>query len=147
MKKGEQRTAWGIGLAALPKTDRGRREPIEPAASAVVREFLRDVHGLFSEAVNTLRNDGFEASLEPPVVDEVTEESTFVLLVSRPGVAGSFHSLRCERNEGLDMRLVIDLEQSWQEWSSFAIDREPESPLIFIEDSLVRLNDKVREGR
>lgn len=140
---------WQQILASMPESDVGGREPVEPAASAVVAGFLRDVHRFFQGESIRYRNAGLEAHVEPSSVAEINSDSTVGLTVSVPDKSGSSHTLHCKRKIplGLDVRLLIDREQLWQEWSSFALDRKPESPWIFVESSFAAFDKKVqREG-
>jgi len=138
---------WQDVLVSMPARDIGGREPVEPAASVVVEGFLHDVHRRFEESAAIYRGNGLEARVEPLSPAEINSELSVGLLVARPGRIGSSHTLRCQRNQGLDMCLWIDREQLWQENCSFALDREPEPPSVMVESSLASLERKVQGER
>lgn len=140
-------SAWLALLSVMPPRATGGREPVEPAASKIVQRFLRDVWRIFEERVVVYKSRGLVASVEPPSATLIAPESSVGLHVSRSGKAGAFHSLHCEREVGLNMCLVLDRNQLWQEHVSFALDREPESPWTFVEGHLARLEAKIEGGR
>lgn len=147
MKHPLESESWQDVLTSMPARDIGGREPVEPAASAVVKGFLHDVHQRFEERAAAYRENGLEARVEPISSAEIGSESGVVLLVSRPNRIGSSHTLRCQRSQGLDMHLWIDREQLWQERTSFALDREPESPSVMVESSLASFERKFEGER
>lgn len=147
MEHRSEAKSWQDVLASMPARDIGGREPLEPTASAVVEGFLHDVHRRFEESASVYRDSGLEAGVEPLSAAEINSGSSVVLLVARPNRIGSSHTLRCQRNQGLDMYLWIDREQLWQERCSFSLDREPEPPSEMVELSLASLDRKVQGER
>jgi hypothetical protein len=67
--------SWQDILTSMPARDIGGREPVEPAASAVVKGFLQDVHWRFEERAAAYRESGLEAKVEPISPAEISSES------------------------------------------------------------------------
>ncbi len=147
MSDEEKQAAWKRTLESMPRREAGGREAVEPTASSVVQQFLRDVHHRFEAAASAFRLARLEATIEPSTAQEISADSSIELQVTLGGVPGTAHSLRCERARALEMHLLLDREHPWQEWCSFAIDREPEPPTIFVEDFLEKLDAKTKSRR
>jgi hypothetical protein len=130
---------WQEKLSSLPTTQTGNREAQEPVTTEIILEFMsEEVYPRLKASQASFVESGLEATISPELVEEISSDATSVCLSIKKRMNGSEYkySLLFQRQTGFDIDVKLDGRSGHKVLGVFTLDREPESPTVFIESYL-----------
>ncbi len=124
---------WKEKLSLVPKNELGRKLPEEPIEREISHLFFKEeIYPRLESANKHLETKGFQTEIFPLEMKEISINGcTASITVLRHGNSNCFLKFESKKHFNIDVSITgLDGRQIL---GIFAIDREPESPVSFIE--------------
>jgi hypothetical protein len=131
--------SWQEKLSGLPISQTGNRDAQEPVTTEIILEFIREeIYPRLKAAQVSFVESELEFTVSPESADKISSDATSVCLLIQKKINGSKfeYALQFERQTGFIIDMKLDGRNGHQVFGVFSLDREPESPTIFIESYL-----------